>query len=315
MGRPTRNTDPNIVHLMSCRTVGAQLLMVPDEEVVDIVGGVIAKYQKKHGIVIFALVVLSNHYHLLSNAPKSNLHKFAEEVNREIARRINRYIGRKSFFWGRRYDDIPVIEEKDALEGLLYIATNPTKHGLVKYSKSWPGLNTYFELTTGREKSYKFTNWTSYSAAKRRAERTGEHVFKRDHQTEHLLKLSPIPYFRTKTMKEQAKKLKPLIEERNSELIEERETAGLGFLGRKAIQKQSRKAQPNEVSTSPRPRCYTKSPEARKRFQEEERRRVSAYKEASYLFRSGDLDVEFPPYCLRPPPDLAPAKLQFEAIS
>ena len=311
MGRPLRNTDPNIVHLMSCRTVNAQLLMVPDEELVDIVGGVIAKYQKKHGIIIFALIVLSNHYHLLSNAPKANLHAFAEDVNREIAKRINRYLRRKSFFWGRRYDAIPVIEERDALEGLLYIATNATKHGLVKHSKTWPGLSTYFELTTGREKSYRFTNWTSYSAAIRRSEKTGEQVFKRDHQTEYPLKLTPIPYFGCSSMKEQAKKLKPLIEERNRELIEEREKAGQGFLSRKEVLGQSRKEYPKEVSSSPRPKCYTKSTEAWKIFQNQERLRVSAYKEASHSFRSGNLSVEFPIHCLRPPPDRPPAELAY----
>jgi len=275
--------------------------MTPSEEVVDIVGGVIAKYQETHKIKIFSLTVLSNHYHILCNAPESNLWEFAKDVNKEVARRINRHIKREGVFWGRRYDDNIVIEDIDALEGLLYVTTNPTKHGLVEQPKSWPGLNTYFALTTGRLSSYYFTNWTTYSKAKRRAQITGEKVSIRDHQSKHLLKISPIPLYDTNCLKEQAKIITPLIKERAEKLAEERRKAGKGFLGRKKILAQSPFEHPHEVNKTPRPSCYTKSPSAKRQFDAEEKVRREMYEIASYQFRSGDYDVEFPPFCYKPP--------------
>ena len=114
MGRPLRDTDPEKVHLITCRTARAELLMVPRPEITNIIGGVIAKYSSLLEIDLYAVIVLSNHYHLLAKAPKGNLSFFAENINREIAKRVNWHLGREGFFWGRRYDDQIVVEEYES---------------------------------------------------------------------------------------------------------------------------------------------------------------------------------------------------------
>ena len=89
MGRPLRTTDPTKIRHISTRTLKAQLLMCPNPEVNQIIGGIIAKYQHKYNIVIYACTVLSNHYHLVAQAPKKNMWRFAGSINREIAKRLN----------------------------------------------------------------------------------------------------------------------------------------------------------------------------------------------------------------------------------
>ena len=114
MGRPIRNTDPSIIRHVSSRTLNAQLLMRPNSEINEIIGGVIAKYQQKHKIILYAASILSNHYHLVAQAPEQNLWEFEQSINREIAKRINWYLGRKGYFWGRRYNEEPTLTEGEA---------------------------------------------------------------------------------------------------------------------------------------------------------------------------------------------------------
>ena len=302
MPRPLRDTDPSKVHLLTCRTLRAELLLVPRPALTECVAGVIARYQEAFNIELYAACVLSNHYHLLSQAPEGQLALFAENINREIALRVNRMIGREGTFWGRRYDDQITIEQYDAVDGLLYVLTNPTKHGLVAHPKSWPGVSTYWQTLGAKDRVYAFTHYTEYHKAKRSAERWGEYVSISDYQTQHTLRVSPLPYFKRLSDRERIEKLNTLLEARTRKLCRERRAAGKGFLGRKAVlQQPAQGVFPEEVSKSPRPRCRTCNPEARREFIEEEKARVAWYTEASKKYRLGDYEVLFPPYSFRPP--------------
>ncbi len=95
-------------------------------------------------------------------APKENLFRYAEDINKQTAHRINRLYGREGSLWGRRYDDQVVIEEVDALEGLLYVLTNPTKHGQVNHPRHRPGLNSWWPVLEGKSQTYSFTHYTQY---------------------------------------------------------------------------------------------------------------------------------------------------------
>ena len=140
--------------------------MVPSGKLTDIVGGVIAKYSGVHEIELYGWIVLSNHYHLLCRAPKGNLWKFGQDINREISKRVNRLLKREGSLWGRRYSDQIVLEECDQIEALLYILSNAVKHGLVSDPKNWPGLSSLETMRTGKFRSYPFTNYTAFHRAK-----------------------------------------------------------------------------------------------------------------------------------------------------
>ena len=301
MSRPLRTTDPSVVHLVTCRTLCAQFLMVPSDEVNDIIGGVFARYQEIHGVEIYALTVLSNHYHFISQCHKGLLRKFAADVNREIAKRINWHRGRSGTFWHRRYDDQPIIESMDLLEALLYVTTNPTHHGLTVHPKNWPGVNTYHQLLTGKAQRYRFTHWTDYKKAKKRAKATGEQVFLRDYQSEHVLKLTEVTLDNCENTCDLQKQLEHLIEKRRKEIVTTRERNNKGFLNRKRVLQQQWKAYPKDSKTSSRPACYTKNPEARTNFLLKLKTLRALYEKASILFRSGNLDTDFPPHTIYPP--------------
>jgi putative transposase len=300
--RPLRDTSPQKLHLVSIRTDNEFLRMVPSDALNEIIGGVFAYYQEKHSIRLFALSVISNHYHALTDAAGGKLWEFAEDVNRELARRINRFLGRRGHFWGRRYDDVIVITEVDAVTGYLYVLNNCVHHGLVSHVRLWPGISTYWQAMGRKERKYRFTHWAEYSKAKRRAFTTGKVVRLSDYQSEHTLRVSVLPVLEHLTPEQRASTIEMLVEENRKEIHRERLAEGKSeYLGRKVVLGQHHEQRPKNVSRRKRPWFYTRDPEARKHAVEQERLRRKWYEESSIRYRLGDFSAEFPPFCLLPP--------------
>lgn len=310
MARNLRDTKPGVIHLLGCRTVGAELLMVPSAEMNEIISGILARYAERYRINIYAYAFLSNHYHIVASAGEGGegaLSLFGRCLNRELAKRVNRHLKREGHLWAQRFSGLPTIEPIDALEGLLYTTTNPTKHAMVTHPKSWPGVGCYWQLLEESEKTCLFTNYTKYHAALRRAQYTGETVRKRDYQTEHKLKLTPIPTLRNLTTAQRRAKLEELLEKRRSKLYREHKKNGVKFKGRRAILEQPRQGTfPHKVSKATKPSCYSKNPAAIKAFEAESRIKRSWYRKASIAFRKGIYTVVFPPFCFKPTMYLVP---------
>jgi REP element-mobilizing transposase RayT len=209
--RPIRNRDPEVFRLITIRTCEARLWISLTSNVRKLIGGIIARYQEIFGIELFAYNVLGNHMHLLVRAPGSNIDEFCENVNREIAKRINWRNKREGKFWGRRYDDQQVLSEDDLVEAFLYVTTNPTKHGLVSNSQDWPGLNSYEHCLTEKDRHFSFNH---YSEERR--------------VTKHKLKLSVLPAFKKLSKGKRIALIKRLLVERTNE-IAERARQGLSW--------------------------------------------------------------------------------------
>ena len=308
--RPIRDTNPNKVHLLTCRTRLSELLFVPNNKINNCLGGIIAKYAQFYNIELYSAVIPSNHYHMLLRG--ENVSLFAENINREIAKRVNIILGRKGSLWGRRYDDQITIEETDELEGLLYILTNPVKHGLVTHSKHWPGLSTYSQVLGAKAQFFTFLNYTEFKKAQLKAKATGEVVHRSDYETRFELKLSPLRLYRDLSDNDRIKTLNYLLEKRIKKLCEERREQGRGFLGRKTILSQSTAGEfPIETNKTIRPVCYTKCLIALKEFKEELKLKIAQYREASIKYRQGMLDAIFPPHCFYPPRHHKPKNYYF----
>ena len=311
MSRPLRDTDPSKIHLITCRSRNAELLFVPGQKINNIIGGVIAKYAKEHGIELYAVVVLSNHYHMLLKAPHGNLALFAENVDREVAKRINWFLSRKGSLWGRRYDDQVVLEVDDALEGLVYILSNPVRHLLVNEPKQWPGITTYWQSLGKKPNVYTFMNYTAYNKARAKAGYR-KVVRKSDYEEHYALEIKPIPLYENLPKSEQKTRLDKALRSRTRKLAEKRRKEGKRCLGRKAVLEQNLVgAYPREVSRSKRPTCYTRNYQAKKLYDEEERERREEYRQASIAYRLGDFLASFPDYCFYPPRHHLPKMHQF----
>ena len=300
MGNPLRNRDPLLYRLISIRTEGEHFWLRPSKDVNKIIGGVLARYVEIFKVLLFGGFFLSNHYHLLIRCPLSNADEFEENLNRELARRLNWKNRRTGKFWSKRYTDLEVLREEDLLEAFLYIMTNCVKHGLEKDPSLWPGVSTYHQNLTEKPVTYPFYH---YSAD-----------FEDQKVTYHTLRITPLPQFKDLPKAERGEIIKKLISERAKELIEIRKSEGKGFLGAAAIKAQDPYGTPFEVSRSPRPPCYTKDSSLLREFKQSEALRRERHHDASMRYRLGDFTVEFPEYTFKPPLHRKPRLLPFTPL-
>ncbi|MBX7137294.1 MAG: transposase [Oligoflexia bacterium] len=296
--RPIRNRDPETYRLITIRTSEARLWLTPSSNVAKLVGGVLARYQELLEIVIYAYCFLGNHFHLLIKAPKGNTDEFCENVNREIARRLNWHHKRVGQFWGRRYDDQAVLSEDDLLEAFLYINTNPTRHGLVADSSEWSGLNSFKHSIDERDRTFSFRHYSE----------EGHPV------TSHKLKISPLPQFEGLTGVERKARVQELLNARQASLVKAREDRNQGFLGLSAVRSQTPGEKPIASSSSPRPHCYSKSPLLIREFRKSLRQRRLAYWIASVRYRLG-VDAVFPEHSFKPPLHRLPRLTPFQLMT
>jgi len=274
--------------------------MAPNRTVRKLIGGIVARYQEIFDIEIYALKYLSNHPHLLIRAKRGNADEFLENVNREVARRINWKNNRKGKFWARRYTDQKVLSEPDLLEAFLYITTNGVRHGLVEHPSLWPGLSSYEQSLTEKEERYIFQHFSA---------RQGQ-----PQVTEHTLKISPLPQFAELSPKKRKKLVRKLIEERTNALVKARKEEGRGFLGVQAVQSQDPDAKPREVSNKKRGLSYSKNPILIREHLLGARQKRRLYDYASMRFRAGELSVIFPDHTFKPPLHRRPRLFPFEPL-
>jgi REP element-mobilizing transposase RayT len=274
--------------------------MRPNKKVRKLIAGIIARYAEIFQVEIYACIVLSNHYHFLIRALLGNSDEFAENVNREIARRVNWINRREGKFWARRYDDQPILNEDDLLEAFLYITTNAVKHGLVEDPSKWPGFTTYEQNISETPKEYAFYHYSAQDGQER--------------VTYHTLKITPLPQFKDMKKKKRLQEVKELIAERTRALVESRKANGQGFLGAEAVVAQDPYDCPQSTSRSPRPHCYSKNAQTIKEYRQHVRDRRDKYIEASARYRLGDLFVVFPEHSFKPPLHRKPRIVPFKPL-
>ena len=289
MPRPLRDIDPSKFKLVTIRTNLAQLWMIPSRKLNQIIGGVLARYQESEGVKIYGFCVLSNHLHVLLNSTDGMVDRFFENVNREIARRVNKMNGRIAHFWGRRYDMQVILSDADLEEAFLYVTTNAVKHGLVDEARKWPGLSSYEQSIFQSGQRFSFTHYSL-------RDDQGRLVI-----TEHVLKVSRLPMYDALSSVDYRNKIRRLIKQREQRIQQERFEQGKGFLGACKVKEQPVGSHSRETARSRRPICYTKCSEARRAYRKRRRFFRLHYADASRQFRAGNLKVVFPEWCYRPP--------------
>ena len=204
--------------------------------------------------------------------------------------------------WGRRYSEQIVLdEEEDLLEAFLYVTLNPTRHGLMKDSSNWRGLNSFqHSLRDSAPRKFHFTHYSV---------KNEEDI---PVKTTHSLTLSPLPQFKAMSAKARGKKVKNLLYRRLREYWEQR--GDLPYLGQERIDEQLPGDTPRKVSRSPRPHCYTKCAHKLREYLKERRLLIARYAEASFQFRLGKLDTQFPAFTFKPPLQRAPRLSSFRPV-
>lgn len=140
MARPVRVVESDRYYLLTNRCLLGMFLLRPDDECNRILRGCLARAAEKYNVELVCYVFLSNHFHLIARFPDLNMAEFMEELQSQIASRINKHRGRKGTFFPQRYDDQAILDDETLLDKICYVVNNPVKDRLVPSAEEWPGV-------------------------------------------------------------------------------------------------------------------------------------------------------------------------------
>jgi hypothetical protein len=115
-----------------------------------------------------------------------------------VAKAINRELGRKGTFWSREYDDVIVDGDKEFLNRYAYTTCNAVKAGLVNKASDWVGWSSLGGALSYGKYCFDMLNRTKLHNATRRGQKVDESKFVEKWAFE--LTIPPVPYDRCQTL-------------------------------------------------------------------------------------------------------------------
>jgi REP element-mobilizing transposase RayT len=142
MTPPNRHLPGQCRHFTR-RTTQRRFFLRPDRkgEVNNIVGYCYALAALTHNITIHALVVMSNHAHLIATDHDGNCSRFTQDAHSKIAQAMNaRLKRRESFFRTGKGGNTFLTDSESVVDAIFYTLMNPVEAGLVAQVDDWKGL-------------------------------------------------------------------------------------------------------------------------------------------------------------------------------
>ena len=275
-----RQVLPGTTYFVTRRTAQRQFLLKPSKLTNGIVGYILAVAAARYGILLHAVVVMSNHVHFVLTDPFARLPEFLQYFDSFVARALNSSYGRWETFWAPgSFSAVTLVGPEDVVEKTAYALANPVAAGLVASGRDWPGL------------------WSppgSFGSSWRRFERPKDFYREKGFMPEHAtLELSVPRGF-------EADQFKALVSARLAEKEEEAaralEAAGRKFMGVRRVLAQKHTDYPAQGEPRRRLNPRVAARDKWKRIEALQRLRsfLEAYREALAKLRDGVKDVVFP---------------------
>jgi putative transposase len=142
---------PKTVSMITRRCAQRQCLLHPDPEMVNAFIYCLAVAAKRYQIDILDFTQLSNHLHYIIYDRFGNAPDFTQYFHRLLACFVNKLRGREESVFASAQPDVVLIgTTEDLISRLVYVATNPIKHGLVATVDEWPGASGHRALLEDR---------------------------------------------------------------------------------------------------------------------------------------------------------------------
>ncbi len=157
-------------HMVTNRCEEGRFLMKPTKEVLDIITYWFARAMDKYGngLEVYAYCFLCNHFHMLCRDNDGSLVKFMGYFQGNVARAVNRHLGRTpAHFWQDHYDDQIIEGERTFWKKYLYIVCNAVKAGLVDRVFRWTGFCSFSAALSGESIVSVGVNRTRFHIANR----------------------------------------------------------------------------------------------------------------------------------------------------
>jgi REP element-mobilizing transposase RayT len=293
MGRRIRYFPPEGCFFVTARTAQGRLLLRPVGPVPEVMGGVLARAAKLHGIELFAFVAASNHVHLLCRARDGALSRFMQYFLCNVSKKVGPLADWRGPMWERRYAAEPVLDHA-AMEGRLrYILSHGVKEGLVQKPRDWPGLTCLPQLLGQAMKVFRFFHWRKRWKSGALVE-GGEDRYSEKWSEPVELELKPLPHWAEEPEDVRRARVEAILRD-----IEQAH-AGAPKLGLTRLLQQSAMTRPERPKRSPEPWCHASDLGASCRFKTAYQLFEATFRAASARFRRGELTVQFPGLAFRP---------------
>ncbi len=136
-----RQILPGTTYLITRRCAQRQLLLRPSPELNAIFSYLLALAAQRCGVLVHAVCVMSNHFHLVVTDPNARLPRFEQILNSLVARAVNALLGRWESFWApSSYSAVTLADPADIVAKVAYVLANPATAGLVRRGRDWPGV-------------------------------------------------------------------------------------------------------------------------------------------------------------------------------
>jgi len=136
-----RRTVADSTWFVARRVAGRKYLLTPHPAMTATFWYLLGVYAEKHGLLLHAIVMMSNHLHYVVTAPDQVISEFMADLHREMGRVVNkRFEQRGAMFEDDEPSRVEVVGERGAVDRVLYTVMNPVKAGLVERSELWPGM-------------------------------------------------------------------------------------------------------------------------------------------------------------------------------
>jgi len=136
-----RQIIPGATYMITRRTTQRQYLLVPRRQTVQIIRYCLAYAAQRTGVLIHAVIFMSNHYHIVATDPLGVLPVFVECLNRLIAKAVNASLGRWENLWASEQASyVRLLDCAAIIDKIAYALCNPVKAALVKRGDQWPGV-------------------------------------------------------------------------------------------------------------------------------------------------------------------------------
>ena len=145
MGYTLRIEDKKRVGLITTRTQNSRLWFVQNKKLENRILTALAKYQELREVILYAFVLMGNHYHDLAKFMKMNRAAFCRDLNAEIARQTQRCAkgAEPGRIWAKRYAEQELPRNEDIEEYFFYCALQPITSNLKADPKKYQQYNSF----------------------------------------------------------------------------------------------------------------------------------------------------------------------------
>jgi len=132
----------------------------------------VSEAQDKYDFVLHGYVLMTNHYHLILETNRANLHQIMHYINGSYTTYFNRLNGRSGHLFQGRYKGIVIDVDNYLLELSRYLHLNPVRAGMIKRPEEYGHSSYRFFIGLGRKTEEIVTRdriWGMISGDRRRA--------------------------------------------------------------------------------------------------------------------------------------------------